>query len=310
MDALRTAIETYAGFVTDHTVLASAVAAGLVVVLVGLLWWHRRRQREQAPVTTAKRADLIRRPLYLDPVVLSDVLAHLEDHDHGQSLRKLLDPDVFTGDDAESTPLTERTGFVRAANKAVAAATNRPDLVSDLDEHPDATIESGRLVLVSGRLRVLPASDAARLIEHAVPLLRAAPRTPQRSEERGDGPVLTLERTSSPTESPTLVLELEAGRPAGRFVVALDRDSVSRELTTGPATILGVVDRPLRRRERLDAEDYLRPRLSTEARIALDDRGLGAVVESLAAATGQKLTTRDLELHGPGATLTPAVIWH
>ena len=73
--------------------------------------------------------------------------------------------------------------------------------------------------------------------------------------------------------------------------------------------MLAIVDRVLGRRDRLDLDDFVRPHLSLQVRSALGSRDLMEVARPLSEAAGAELKKKDLQLSGPGWTVTPAAIW-
>lgn len=297
--------------VSQEPVLVAAIAAGIMVVLIGVLALAAfRRRRKTAP--PERREDLVRRPVYLDSVILSDVLGHLEATDHGRSLRTILED---TGEDELNQPpdefTTHRDDQVRLVNKAIAAAAQRRDLAIDLDEEPDADLAPGRIVRVTGTLRVLPATQVADLLERGVPLYGRSNRLqPTARAKKDDSQVLVLEETGLDTSRPPVVAELETPHVNERILLIMDAEGMWQDtVPTKTVSMLAIVDRVLGRRDNLDLDDFVRPHLSLQVRSALGSRDLMEVARPLSQAAGAELKKKDLQLRGPGSTVTPAAIW-
>ncbi|MBW3665131.1 MAG: hypothetical protein KY469_18710 [Actinobacteria bacterium] len=299
-------LELYA----DEPWLVIAVAAGVIVLLAGLWVWMRRRRTARragaaavpASATTPARTT-IRRPVYLDALLLDDLLAHVETRDYSRDLRDTLEGGRLEDDG--------HAGETRKLNKVLAGMHGRTDLVTNLDEDDGADLTEGRAVIVTGRLVELPATAAAELLELSTPLLTHAP-----SDNGDDGALKTRPRQTS-TATPTstaapLVLRLEPTDGDRNFLVVLPREGLrvdDPDSLGGRVTLIGVVDEVLGSRDRLGPDRYLKPGLSSDVREHIRDRELSEVVSSLADAAGTKLSERDLTFKGPGARVTPAAIY-
>jgi hypothetical protein len=254
----------------------------------------------------------VRRPVYLDSVILADVLGHLEATDHGRSLRTILED---TGEEDLNQPpdefTTHRDDQVRLLNKAIAAAAQRHDLAVDLDKEPDADLTPGRVVRVTGTLRVLPATQVADLLERGVPLYGRPNRLqPTARSGRDEGQVLVLEEAGLDTTRPPVVAELETPHLSEKILLIMDAEGMWQDsVPTKTVSMLAIVDRVLGRRDRLDLDDFVRPHLSLQVRSALGSRDLMEVARPLSQAAGDELRKKDLQLRGPGSTVTPAAIW-
>lgn len=325
MDRYTTYAQALWGRWTDlvaaEPMLVGAIAAGLIVLLLGAVVLGRlARRRRTAP--PERREELVRRPVYLDSVILSDVLGHLEATDHSRNLRILLEDESEEELRTPEEQLTSRRDDqVRSLNKAIAAAAQRQDLAVDLDKNPDSELKPGQVIRVTGQLDILPATRVATLLERGVPLYgregrlhsaTAAPSTRRGAhDDDTDTLLLVNERTSLDTSRPSIVAEFKAPHVSGgRILLALEPEALERDsVPAATVSMLAIVDRTLGRRERLDLDDFLRPHLSLQVRSALGSRDLMEVAEPLAKATGDELKRRDLRLTGPGATVTPAAIW-
>lgn len=297
--------------VAQEPLLVAAVAGAIIVLLIGLLALAAlRRRRTTAP--PERREELVRRPVYLDSVILSDVLGHLEATDHGRSLRNILED---TGEQELGQPddefTTHRDDQVRLLNKAIAAAAQRRDLAVDLDKEPEADLAPGRVVRVTGTLRVLPASQVADLLERGVPLYGRPNRLqPTGRSKKDDSQVLVLEEAELDTSRPPIVAELETPHVTERILLIMDAGPMWQDtVPTKTVSMLAIVDRVLGRRDKLDLDDFVRPHLSLQVRSALGSRDLMEVARPLSQAAGGELKNKDLQLRGPGATVTPAAIW-
>lgn len=311
LDIAQIAWNRWTDLVDQEPLLVAAVAAGIAVLLIGLLVLAAvRRRRRTAP--PARREELVRRPVYLDSVILSDVLGHLEATDHGRNLRTILEdtgeqdlnqpPDEFT---------THRDDQVRLLNKAIAAAAQRRDLAIDLDKEPEADLTPGRVIRVTGTLRVLPATQVADLLERGVPLY-GRPNRLQPSARSGhdEGQVLVLEEAGLDTTRPAVVAEFETPHVSEKILLIMDAEAMWQDsIPTKTVSMLAIVDRVLNRRDRLDLDDFVRPHLSLQVRSALGSRDLMEVARPLSQAAGAELKKKDLQLRGPGSTVTPAAIW-
>lgn len=301
----------WTSFVADEPLLVAAIAGALVVLLIGLLVLAAlRRRRKTAP--PERREELVRRPVYLDSVILSDVLGHLEATDHGRSLRTILED---TGEDELTQPAdeftTHRDDEVRLLNKAIAAASQRRDLAVDLDKEPDADLAPGRVVRVTGTLRVLPATQVADLLERGVPLYGRPNRLqPAARSGKEESQILVMEEAGLDTTRPPVVAEFETPHVGEQILLIMDAEGMWQDsIPTKTVSMLAIVDRVLGRRDKLDLDDFVRPHLSLQVRSALGSRNLMEVARPLSQAAGSELKKRDLHLRGPGSTVTPAAIW-
>lgn len=311
LDIAQAVWNRWTDLVNQEPLLVAAIAAGIAVLLIGLLVLAAmRRRRMTAP--PARREELVRRPIYLDSVILADVLGHLEATDHGRSLRTILED---TGEEDLSQPpdefTTHRDDQVRLLNKAIAAAAQRGDLAVDLDKEPDADLTPGRVVRVTGTLRVLPATQVADLLERGVPLYGRPNRLqPTARSGRDEGQVLVLEEAGLDTTRPPVVAELETPHLSEKILLIMDAEGMWQDsIPTKTVSMLAIVDRVLGRRDRLDLDDFVRPHLSLQVRSALGSRDLMEVARPLSQAAGDELKKKDLQLRGPGSTVTPAAIW-
>ncbi|HEX9766411.1 MAG TPA: hypothetical protein VGA36_06580 [Nitriliruptorales bacterium] len=303
MDAISEAIAT----VTDSLGIAGATTAviGLIVLTVLLVTLIVARRREEGgppdepPATLdAPTVGTIRRPVYTDPLLLDDLLAHAETRDYGRSLRDTLD------DESAATAET------RKLNKVLAGLQQRRMLV-DLDERADAPIAKGSAITVTGTLEELPASAVAELLELSTPVLVHSAA----SAGGGNG-----DRARADHEVPEVlwgpgpkVFALTPRDGDRRFLLVLHpdgaRDAVRRPLTAGQATVLGVTEDVLGRRDRLHVDDYLTPYLSRDVQERVRDSNLGDAAESVASLAGHKIRRGDLSFEGPGARLSVAAIY-
>lgn len=297
-------LELYA----DEPWLVIAVAAGVIALLAGLWLLVRRRRTARrtthVPVSaTTPTRTTIRRPVYLDALLLDDLLAHVETRDYSRDLR-----DTLEGGRLEDEG---HAGETRKLNKVLAGLHGRTDLLTNLDEDHDADLGEGRAVVVSGRLVELPATAAAELLELSTPLLTHTP------SENGDNGALKTRTRPTATGAPTntaapLVLRLEPTDGDRNFLVVLPREGMrvdDPDSLGGRVTLIGIVDEVLGSRDRLGPDRYLKPGLSSDVREHIRDRELSEVVSSLADAAGTKLSERDLTFKGPGARVTPAAIY-
>jgi hypothetical protein len=262
----------------------------------------RRANAGTASATTATHAT-IRRPVYLDPLLLDDLLAHVETRDYTRDLR-----DTLEGGRLEDEG---HTGETRKLNKVLAGMRGRTDLLTNLDEDHGADLSEGRAVIASGRLIELPATAAAELLELSTPLLAHTP------SENGHHGALKTRTHPNATAAPTgaaapLVLRFEPTAGDRNFLLVLPREGLrvdDPDSLGGHVTLIGVVDDVLGARDRIGPDRYLTPGLSSEVREHVRDRDLGDVVSSLAAAAGTELAERDLTFKGPGARVTAAAIY-
>lgn len=281
---------------SDAQQLAVAVAVGVVLLAVIALIAAlvvRRRRRRPTPIETPADREVIRRPVYVDPLLLDDLLGHVETRDFSGELNRALELD-----DPDRRP-TE----VRKLNKVLVGLRQRSDLLHDLDREPQGDLQEGHAITATGTLTRLPASDAAELIELAAPLLVHAAnghRSDIRSQNVG-------------IKHPPLALRLDPSTGGDRrYLVVLDHDGLwteDRNLPSGPVTVLGVVDEVLEARDRISGADVLGPKLSYEVRESLRDRDLGTVATTLSTLTDQPLKERELDFEGPGARIGVAAIY-
>lgn len=288
---------------SDAQQLAVVVAAGVILVaLIALIvaLVLRRRRRRPTPIETPPDRDVIRRPVYVDPLLLDDLLGHVETRDFSGELNRALETD-----DPDRRP-TE----VRKLNKVLVGLRQRSDLLHDLDREPEAELQDGHAITATGTLTRLPASDAAELIELSAPLLVHA--------ANGQGPDIRSQNVG--IKAPPLALRLDPSTGGDRrYLVVLDHDGLwtdlpasspgDRNLPSGPVTVLGIVEQVVGTRDRIDGADVLGPQLSYEVRESLRDRSLGAVAATLSTLTDRPLKERELDFEGPGARIGVAAIY-
>lgn len=288
---------------SDAQQLAVVVAAGVVLLAVIALIVAlvvRRRRRRPTPIETPADGEVIRRPVYVDPLLLDDLLGHVETRDFSGELNRALEID-----DPDRRP-TE----VRKLNKVLVGLRQRSDLLHDLDREPETELQEGQAIIATGTLTRLPASDAAELIELAAPLLVHA--------ANGHGPDIRSQNVG--VKHPPLALRLDPSTGGDRrYLVVLDHDGLwtdlpashpgDRSLPSGPVTVLGIVDGVLGARDRISGADVLGPELSYEVRESLRDRDLGTVATTLSNLTDQPLKERELDFEGPGARIGVAAIY-
>ncbi len=306
---LELAWDAWSDLVTGNAAMVIALGVVAVALLIGGVWWARRRNR--IIIVPEARTDLVRRPRYLDGAVLSDVLAHVESTDHGRSLRNVLEYQEST-DEARAVAL--RTEQVRALNKALDASHQRADLATVLDESVEELPESGMIIEARGRIRILPASEAARLLIRARTLLSPAwlpPTAPAAPEPTTTSGALLTEPARTITtvqDRPPVVAALDTR--LGRLLMVLDEESRLDGVRDGEVvSLLGVIGRPLSRREPARPEEYLPDHLPGDVRDALRGRDVGEVASHLAEAVGQDLDRKSMIERGPGAMVRPAAIW-
>lgn len=308
---LQSTWDAWSEVVIGNTLLVVGLAVLAIVLLVAAVWWNRRRNR--IIVVPEVGTNLVRHPRYLDGAVLSDVLAHVESTDHGRSLRNVLEYQEST-DEARAVAL--RTEQVRALNKALDASHQRADLATVLDETVEELPDAGMIIEARGRIRILPASEAARLLIRSRALLSPGwlpPIVAVAQEPTGTptgGSLLTepARTTTVVQERPPVVAALDTR--LGRLLMVLDEESRLDGVHDGEVvSLLGVIGRKLSRREPARPEDYLPDHLPGDVRDALRDRDVAEVASHLAKAAGQDLDRKSMIERGPGAMVRPAAIW-
>ncbi len=299
MDAVLEFIELYQ---TQIAVIGGAIVVLLLAWLTYRALRHRRDQR-----VVERPTGRIRRPVYLDVDLLDDLRAH--------GAREAEVPtSVTTGATTATTsgsPTSAgsaRTEETRRLNDTLAALDGSP-ILTDLDADPDADLEEGTAVVLTGTLVRHPASDAAEILELSAPLLQRAS-----SNGHGDGGTATVSRVRPDevtTETAPLVVRLDHPSAKRGYLMVLPREHLRVDdpiRAGGSVSILAVVEKVLGRRDTVTVEDYLSPHLSPQGRAMLDDRDLAETVSALSDVTNEDLAARDLHVRGPGALLTPASI--
>lgn len=293
---MDTFLDTILPNLSDTAQLAVLIAVGVVVVALialAVAVLARRRRQRPTPIDKTSSSDVIRRPVYVDPLLLDDLLGHVETRDFSGELNRVLETD-----DPDRRP-TE----VRKLNKVLVGLRQRDDLLHDLDREPESDIEEGHAITVTGRLSRLPASDAAELIELSAPLLVHA--------ANGQSPDIRSHNVG--IKHPPLAMRLDPSTGGDRrYLVVLDHDGLwteDRNLPTGPVTVLGIVEDVVNGRSRIDAEEVLAPGLSYEVRESLRDRDVAQVAATLSSLTDRPLKERELDFEGPGARIGVAAIY-
>lgn len=277
----------------QYAVAAAAAVVLLALIALAITLVVRRRRRRPHPIEPEASTDVIRRPVYIDPLLLDDLLGHVETRDFSGGLSEALE-----GDDPDRRP-TE----VRKLNKVLVGLRQRSDLVHDLDREPEADLTEGRAVTVTGTLSRLPASDAAELIELSAPLLVHA--------ANGHGPDVRSRNVG--IAHPALVLRLSPATGGDRgYLLVLDHECLwleDRNLPSGPVSVLGIIEEIVDAKDRIDGNGLLAPKLSYDARESLRDRDVAEVAATLSTLTDSPLKKRELDFEGPGARIGVAAIY-
>lgn len=307
------------------------VAAAVLVLLLLLVWLAVRafRSRDEGERTVERPTATVRRPVYTDHALLDDLRAHADRP--GGDLRR--DPDVPrpatadvhpVGDGATTTSAVDpadrtsadrtsiaRTGDgdhareedTRRVNETIRALEGS-DILIDLDAFPDAELEPGKAIVLSGTLERHAASDAAEILELSAPLL-------QRGAGNGGGSVTKGGVDGATAEGAPLVVRLEHPVDKRGFLMVLPREHLLVEDPTrlgSTVSVLAIVERAIDKREHLDVEDYLGPHLSRDGQAVLGERDLTETIATLSQVASEDLGADDLPFKGPGALLTPAAI--
>lgn len=304
-----------------------AVAVGALVLLLLLIWLIVRafRSRQDADRTVERPTGTVRRPVYTDAALLDDLRAHATGP--GKDLRR--DPeeprpataDVHPVDaDAATTSADASTGpaaspgprddddhtreeDTRRVNETLRALEGSAILI-DLDAHPDAELEAGKAIVLSGTLERHAASDAAEILELSAPLLH-------RGAGNGGGSVTDGGVDGATAEGAPLVVRLVHPVDKRGYLMVLPREHLLVEDPTrlgATVSVLAVVERAIDRRGALAVEDYLGPHLSRDGQAVLGERDLSEIIATLSQVASEDLGADDLPFEGPGALLTPAAI--
>lgn len=321
-----------------------AIAVGALVVLLLLVWLAVRafRSRDHGERTVERPTGTVRRPVYSDDALLDDLRAHAAgrsgdlrrdadgDRDRdadrpsvaGQPATADVHPVTDGTDDATTTAAADpardrgdrgdrdddagersREDSTRRLNETVRALEGS-DVLIDLDAHPDAELEAGKAIVLSGTLERHAASDAAEILELSAPLLH-------RGAGNGGGSVTDGGVDGATAEGAPLVVRLEHPVDKRGFLMVLPREHLLVEDPTrlgSTVSVLAVIERAIDKRERLEVEDYLGPHLSRDGQAVLGERDLTETIATLSQVASEDLGADDLPFQGPGALLTPAAI--
>ncbi|MBW3620678.1 MAG: hypothetical protein KY461_10570 [Actinobacteria bacterium] len=306
-----------------------ALVVGALVLLL-LLWLLVRAFRSRDTDRTVERPTAtVRRPVYTDDALLDDLRAHaggrpgdLRRDPDGSAAGQPATADVHPADEPAATTTldpareparTDATGdgeharedSTRRVNETIAALEGS-DVLIDLDADPDAELEAGKAIVLSGTLQRHAASDAAEILELSAPLLQRG------AGNGGHGGSMTSGGASGATaEGAPLVVRLEHPVDKRGFLMVLPREHLLVEDPTrlgAQVSVLAVVERSLAKRESLQVEDYLGPHLSRDGQAVLGERDLAETIATLSEVASEDLGADDLPFRGPGALLTPAAI--
>lgn len=318
-----------------------AIAVGALVLLVLLIWLAVRafRSRDHGDRTVERPTGTVRRPVYSDDALLDDLRAHAAgragdlrrepdgDRDRdadrpavaGQPATADVHPVTDGTADATTTAAVDpardrsdrdddagersREDSTRRLNETVRALEGT-DVLIDLDAHPDAELEAGKAIVLSGTLERHAASDAAEILELSAPLLH-------RGAGNGGGSVTNGGVDGATAEGAPLVVRLEHPVDTRGFLMVLPREHLLVEDPTrlgSTVSVLAVIERAIDKRETLEVEDYLGPHLSRDGQAVLGERDLTETIATLSQVASEDLGADDLPFKGPGALLTPAAI--
>lgn len=309
-------------FVEQYQTEVALVVGALVLLL--LIWLLVRAFRSRDTERTVERpAATVRRPVYTDDALLDDLRASAGRGD----LRRREDdsappPEPATADvhpvsgstttsavdpardrDARDAGDGGREDSTRRVNETIAALEGS-DVLVDLDAHPDADLEPGKAILLTGTLERHAASDAAEILELSAPLL-------QRGAGNGGGSMTNGGVAGATAEGAPLVVRLDHPVDRRGFLMVLTREHLLVEDPTrlgSKVSVLAVIERSIGKRESLDVEDYLGPHLSRDGQAVLGERDLAETIATLSHVASEDLGADDLPFRGPGALLTPAAI--
>lgn len=290
MDSLLSILEQYQ--------VPIVIVAGAIVLLV-LGWLAIRAMRNRTRDRTVERpTGTIRRPVYTDMGLLEELRAHGEPRGTGAT--------TTTSATAGSSGGTSGADEIRRVNDTLDALEGTSVLI-DLDADPDAALEPGKAVVLTGRLERHPASTAVEILELSAPLLH---RGASNGQDDGGTATLPQARTQEATADTTpIVVRLDHPSAKRGYLMVLPREHLRVEdPTRDTVSVLAVVDRVVDRRETVAAEDYLGAHLSAEGRSMFGDRDLAETVAALSDVANEDLGADDLPFKGPGAILTPAAL--